>query len=209
MEKAIKAKCDDCPLINNAFVASEVNDSQVLALAEAPGYNEVQQGRPLVGVAGQDMNKIIESIGAKRKEFATFANVVSCRPTKREDGKVKNRTPTEREIACCNERLAYEIDKYNPSVIVVMGKIPYIALGGKVFSGFRMADIVGTEFLYKKYRVIITYHPAAISHSGGEATERGRLIRDTIKSAFEKVLEPKFVASQLESKFVTRQLELF
>lgn len=197
MEKATKAKCDECTLINNTFVASEVNDSRVLALAEAPGYNEVQSGKPLVGVAGQDMNMIIESIGAKREEFATFINAVSCRPTKREDGKVKNRTPTEREIACCNERLAYEIDKYNPRIIIAMGKIPYVALGGKVFSGFRMADVVGTEFQYKKYRVIITYHPAAISHSGGEATERGRFIRDTIKSAFEKAYTPKFVEIQL------------
>ena len=199
MEKAIKAKCDDCSLRNSIFVPSEVHDSRIIALAEAPGFHESQEGRPLVGVAGQDMNKILEDIGVEREKFATYINSVSCRPTRVDDGRLKNRTPTNEEIAMCNKRLEYEIDKYNPSVIVAMGKIPYIALGGVLYSGFRMADVVGTEFLYKdRYRVIVTYHPAAISHSGGLATERGRKTWGSIKSAFEKALEVKPVDRQLE-----------
>lgn len=196
--KAPHGKCDSCPLIENIFVPSEVHESKILALAEAPGFHESQEGRPLVGVAGQDVNRIIESVGAKREHFI-FVNVVSCRPTKLEDGKLKNRTPTDEEIKFCNERLIFEIEKYNPSIIIAMGKIPYVALGRPVTSNFRMSDVVGTEFLYRgKYRTIITYHPAAISHSGGVGTERGRLTRDNIKRAFALALEAKPVDRQLE-----------
>jgi len=197
--KAPLARCDVCPLKDNVFVPSEIHDSRILALAEAPGYHESKEGRPLVGVAGQDMNSIIESVGAKRDKFAIYVNAVSCRPTKIVDGRENNRTPTDEEIACCNERLAYEIEKYNPLVIISMGRIPYLALGGKTYSGFKMGDVIGKEFLYKGiYRVIVTYHPAAISHSGGIATERGRLTRDAIKRAFAKALEAKPVDRQLQ-----------
>jgi len=194
--KAPKAKCEECTLKDNVFVPSEVNNSRIVVLAEAPGFNEAKEGRPLVGAAGQDMDKIIASLGAKRKDF-TYVNSVNCRPTKTEDGKEKNRTPTEHEISCCSERLEAELDKYVPSVIITMGRVPYFALGGKVFSGFRMADVVGSEFMYKDYKVIITYHPAAISHSGGVTTERGKMIRDYIRSAFERAIKTKFVARQL------------
>jgi len=199
MPKAPYAKCDSCPLKDNIFVPSEINNSRILALAEAPGFHETQEGKPLVGVAGPAMNRIIESINTCREKFATFVNAVSCRPIKIEDGKERNRTPTDQEVACCNDRLAHEIESINPLVIVAMGKIPYMALGGTVFPNFKMSDVIGTEFLYKnKYKVIVTYHPAAITHSGGVSTERGKLIRDEIKKVFERAQTVKHIDRQLK-----------
>lgn len=190
--KSKNAKCDICPLLNNVFVPSEVHKSRIILLAEAPGYHETLEGRPLVGVAGQDMNRIIESIGQTR-EFASYLNSVSCRPTKEDS----NRTPTDEEIACCNERLIYEIEQIKPLVIVTMGRIPYKALGGVMYSTL-MSDIVGTEFMFRDYKVIATYHPAAISHAGGITSVRGKEIRDNIKEVFERALKVRPVAKQLK-----------
>lgn len=196
MEKAPKGNCDSCPLIGAILVPSELHDaSKVLFLAEAPGYHEAQEGRPLVGVAGQDFNRIIESVGAKR-ENGNYINVVTCRPTKVEGGKTYNRTPTDVEIRCCNDRLFAEVEALSPVVIVCMGKIPYIALGGD--TKVAMKDIVGTRFTWRqKYSVIVTYHPAAISHSGGVGTERGKLIRDEIEKTVKEALSIKHIDKQL------------
>jgi len=195
VEKAPKALCDVCALKNAIFVPSEINGSTIVALAEAPGYNETKEGRPLVGVAGQDLNKIIESLGKKREDI-NYVNAVNCRPTKVVDGKTYNRTPTDEEIKCCNQRLIAELEKLSPNVIVCMGKTPYVALGGdeKVV----MRDIVGSTFLWKgTFNIIVTYHPAAISHSGGIGTERGKKIRDEIEKAFKIAFATKLKPRQL------------
>jgi len=184
-------QCETCPLKDNVYVPSELHDSKIVALAEAPGYHEAQNGRPLVGVAGQDYNRIVEAIGATREKFATLVNAVSCRPTKVENGREKNRTPTDEEIACCKGRLEAELENLSPSVIVTMGRIPYLALGGKTWKGWRMLDVVGGTFLWKGIPVIVTYHPAAISHAGGLNTDRGKMTRDKIQEALAKALEYK------------------
>jgi len=195
MIKATSGKCEECPLKNNVYVPSELHDSKVLFLAEAPGYHEAQEGRPLVGVAGQDFNRIVESLGAKRED-GNYINVVTCRPTKVVDGKTYNRTPTDVEIRCCNDRLYAEVEALQPVIIVCMGKIPYVALGGD--TKVAMKDIVGTKFTWRqKYSVIVTYHPAAIAHSGGTGTERGRLIRDEIEKTVKEALSIKHIDKQL------------
>ena len=100
MMKAPFGKCDECPLKDAILVPSELHDkSKTLFLAEAPGYHEAQDGRPLVGMAGQDFNRIIESCGAKRED-GNYINAVTCRPTKVVSGKTYNRTPTDVEIRC-------------------------------------------------------------------------------------------------------------
>ena len=204
--KAPFADCNNCTLINNIFVPSEYHKSRIAILAEAPGYYESIEGKPLVGVAGQEFNRIVESIGVTRENFAILINSVSCRPTKIVNNKELNRTPTNDEIKYCNERLAHEIEQYDPLVIVAMGKIPYIALGGTIYTGFKMGDVIGKEFMFRdKWKVIVTYHPAAISHSGGVTSENGKRYRDAIKNVLEKSLEVK----PQEVLHKNKQLELF
>lgn len=188
MIKANKAKCNVCPLIKSIFVPSEIHESKIILLAEAPGYIETVKGMPLVGVAGQDLNTIIGRVGHTRK-FASYLNSVGCRPTQVKDGKLNNRTPTDEEIRCCNERLVYEIEQINPTVIVTLGKVPYVALGGKTYTGLLMADVVGTKWSFKNYPVISTYHPAAISHVGGLTSNRGGAIAKHIQHALEMALK--------------------
>jgi len=195
LQKAKYAECYNCSLISSKFVPSEINTSDILILVEAPGAVETKEGRPLVGDAGKELDKIIEECGMGREDIS-YINCVSCRPT----SLGKNRTPTEREVACCNKRMEHEISQLNPKIIIAMGKTPYMALGGKVFSGFKMGDTVGKEFNYGKYKVIVTYHPAAMLHSG-TTTERGKTIRGEIEKAIKKASETKTFDRQLEFTF--------
>ncbi len=195
MEKTPRGKCDICPLTIAKFVPSELHDSGILALAEAPGFTEVQEGRPLVGIAGQVLDKIIEDEGGAR-ELVNFMNAVTCRPTKVVDGKTYNRTPTIEEIEACSERLIAEIDNLHPTIIVSMGKTPYIALGGDL--RVAMKDVVGTVFTWRGlYDVIVTYHPAAIAHSGGVGSANGKRYRDEIAKAFRTAFNTKPQPKQL------------
>ncbi len=196
MIKAPMGKCDECPLIKAVFVPSELHDkSTVLFLAEAPGFHEAKEGRPLVGVAGQDFNDIVIECGGTRED-GNYVNAVTCRPTKVIEGKTYNRTPNDVEIKLCNDRLALEIETLQPTIIVCMGKVPYVALGGD--PKMAMKDVVGTRLLWRnRYDVLVTYHPAAIAHSGGKNTERGKEIRDEIKKVVAKALATKPSARQL------------
>lgn len=194
MIKAPHGKCDICPLKDADFVPSEVNNSELVLLAEAPAYHEVQDGRPLVGVAGQELEKIINSIGAKRKDF-NYVNSCSCRATK-EDG--NNRNPTDEEIKYCNERLIAELEVLNPRAIVTLGKIAYIALHGNVGASFRVGDVAGTEKIWRgKHKTYATYHPAAILHARRED------IREKIETSITEVLK-----KALTNRHTDEQLKL-
>jgi DNA polymerase len=164
-------------------------------LAEAPGYHEVMDGRPLVGIAGREFDSIVQEVGGKRDDL-NYLNSCSCRPTKVIDGKTYNRTPDDAEIAACNDRLINEIEIISPLVIVAMGKVAYVALTGDTKPN--MKEIVGSTFIFKnKYNVIVTYHPAAIAHSGGASTARGKQYRNEIKEAIKSALATKHTDKQL------------
>lgn len=88
--RAHGAKCDDCPLRGQAYVAPEGPDSlKVLSgafshpylavVGEAPGEQEERQGRPFVGPSGDEMNKALVGAGLRRG-FVHVTNVLLCRP---------------------------------------------------------------------------------------------------------------------------------
>lgn len=85
--------CDGCPLQrlypHNTFVAPRIGKGLRLAIAEAPGKEEAEQGEPLVGGSGKWLRGGI--IDGKRRggfygkagireEEITFANTIQCRP---------------------------------------------------------------------------------------------------------------------------------
>jgi len=202
--KAPLARCDICSLTKSKFVPSELHDSKVCLLGEAPGYNETlpqlnyPNGRPFAGVAGDELNKILNELGKNRDEV-NILNAVSCRPFLVVDGKVRNRTPTIEEINCCNDRLIAELKLISPTVIVTMGRTAYLAMGGDAKA--LMRDVVGTHFIWKDmFEVYITYHPAAIIHGGGVNATVGRTVRDKIKEQID-------LAFQVQQE--NRQLRMF
>jgi len=188
-----------CPLIDGVYVPSEIHEkSKILYLAEAPGFYEAKEGRPLIGIAGRDFDNIVKECGGSRED-GNYLNSVACRPTKQVDGKTYNRTPTNDEILMCNKRLIQEIETIQPNIIICMGKSPYVALGGNTNNS--MKSVVGSTFTFlDKYDVVVTYHPAAIAHSGGMNTEEGKRKRNEIIKAVK-------MAMNIEPK--PKQLEMF
>lgn len=72
-------------------------NARLAVVGEAPGKQEVEEGRPFVGNAGKLLDKLPEVAGIDRpKVYVT--NVVKVRPTRQSGERVTNRPPRAGEI---------------------------------------------------------------------------------------------------------------
>lgn len=142
-------------------------------LGEAPGYFEDKQGRPFVGLAGQLLDKLIESIGFTRKDVY-ISNVVRFRPP-------ANRDPEPEELAAFAPYVDQEIKIIDPKVIVTLGRFSM----NKFLPDSRISLVHGKKFVIvwqgRKVKVLPMYHPAAALRNGA--------IMTVLKSDFAKVKE--------------------
>lgn len=100
------AQCDVCPLRGQRPVPMDgPPDADFVIVAEAPGYNEVEQGRPLVGASGRMLNEALARGGLPR-HACRATNVLLCRPPGEgdldaflKDIKAQNRTRTRARTA--------------------------------------------------------------------------------------------------------------
>lgn len=140
------ADCDRCYLRVHRVgdpVRAEINEgSYGLVLAEAPGEDEVEIGRPLVGKSGQELDRSLSSQGVRRSDFS-YTNVLSCRPKgndldlllhqfKKENkarlAAGKDLLPTPQ--SCCRPRLLKELRQFDN--VIALGKVGASAILGDV-----------------------------------------------------------------------------
>lgn len=127
--------------------------SSVVFVGEAPGKQEVMDGRPFVGKAGILLDIVLRNLKIERKK-CFITNACLCRPP-------KNRTPTWEEMECCRPRLVKEIKKIAPKVIVAMGGSAIQAIFND--PGTTVHTKRGPGRWSKEFAcwIIPTYHPAA------------------------------------------------
>ena len=86
---------------------------KLMMIGEGPGEHEDREGRPFVGPAGNELDKMLKDSGIKRSDMF-ITNVVKCRPP-------KNRNPTPEETAACRPWLEEQIAALKPDLIITMG----------------------------------------------------------------------------------------
>jgi uracil-DNA glycosylase family 4 len=124
-------------------------------VGEAPGADEVQQGEPFVGKAGQLLTKIIQAMGCTR-ETVYIANILKCRPDT--PGQLSgNRKPMPEEMNTCLPYLLEQIDIIRPRVIVALGATAVEGLFGKTLG---ISKQRGNWMRFRETPVMPTYHPA-------------------------------------------------
>jgi len=162
--------CEKCPLRDCPPVLGYGRKGGIVALGEAPGRNEVLQGKPFVGESGKLLRDTLKAVGIDPNEVY-YTNACLCRPP-------DNATPTPKAVLACNGRLINELMDVNPRKILMLGGTALQAMisPGKIakisenqgmgqWIEFGMQTVLGEEDLvevpYKAFGVA-TYHPSAV-----------------------------------------------
>lgn len=139
----------------------------ILFIGEAPGKNEVEQGKPFVGMAGKTFENYLNSIGLKRNNVR-ITNTCFLRPIKINEGKngrrtISNRPPKISEIELFKNILNEEIKLVNPKIIVTLGNTPL-----KRFTKFNsIGECHGKVYFNEDLgrNIFPMYHPSALTYN--------------------------------------------
>ena len=139
--------------------------TKIMLIGEAPGKEEIRQGRPFVGPAGKLLNSILKKSKLKREKLY-ITNLIK----KKLPG---NRKPTKSEIKKYLPILKKEIKKANQKIIVLLGDSVT-----KAFFNKPLKSIRGKIIKLQNTSYLATYHPSAA---------RFPKIRKIIEKDFKKI----------------------
>jgi uracil-DNA glycosylase family 4 len=181
------ARCDECYLRKTRAggpVGPELKPgARALFVGEAPGGDEVEEGRPFVGESGRLLEKAMTSVGISRSEIS-LTNALCCRPPKNDldtllhkwERENKNRQkqgepPLPHPVECCRPRLLKEMQRH-PN-IVTLGKIgtlavtrrrlPILEVRGGPIQGHIDENGSFIDSPDGRYKVLPTVHPAFVA----------------------------------------------
>lgn len=152
------ALCEECSLKDETYVPTDgPANAKIAVVAEAPGFEEERQEKPLVGPSGQVINAVLKEHGLLRKNLLV-TNSVSCRPP-------ENRDPSKLELACCRPRLLDDLK--NAETIITLGnfglKAVYPTKEG--IMKVRVGPPRAIELEGRTVNLIATVHPAYVLRS--------------------------------------------
>jgi DNA polymerase len=124
--------------------------ADLLICGEGPGAQEDRQGVPLVGPAGQMLDKMLEHVLELSREQVYIVNVVKCMPP-------GNRPPLPEEIAACRPFLEAQIQAVRPKVILSLG---HSATQTLLRTGRGIKSLRGTWQSLGEVPVMPTFDPA-------------------------------------------------
>jgi uracil-DNA glycosylase family 4 len=126
-------ECRDCPLgysRTNAVPGEGPADARVMLIAEGPGKNEDEQGKPFMGKAGDFLEDLLAMAGLSRDEVF-ITNMIKCQAP-------GNRDPQPAEIQACDKHLERQLEIINPELVVTLGRFSMVRfLPGETISKAR------------------------------------------------------------------------
>lgn len=170
------AHCIGCPYKADSphCIGSIGNpESPIVIVGEAPGGEEINNGRPFIGPSGKLLYRALARAGITNPEEDCFiTNALSCRPP-------INVPPSFEAIQSCRDRLMSEISLHPRSMVLTLGNSALRAVcnGGN----FKISQERGhpNSSSPGDYIVFPTWHPAAVLRNG----DRWPQMRDDIRNA--------------------------
>lgn len=161
----------DSLLIDKSLVHDREFDfsgSPIMFIGEAPGETEVREGRPFCGVAGKNLDKLIEASGLRRKKIL-ITNAFAFRTFEPSKNGFKNRTPNTDELKLGASMLIQEIKIVKPKAIILLGgsaekafmKIEDRALK-EAFKAIQKHEIKTITYANKELLIAKTHHPSPL-----------------------------------------------
>lgn len=198
--KEAGCKCASCPFYrpdNFRPVLGTVPTSKVLGVlvGESPGYDEVSEGEPFVGVTGERLDDALTDVSLPRQRLA-IVNVMACQPlpgaTDREKAKA---------MKCCRPLFRRQVGPLlkAKAPVLAMGKMAVVRVSK--FLGHPEATLSGRGFIRDNH-FIATWHPTyAFFHNPWEAgvftidlDRFARMIRGQLRPGPELLLTDPSVA---------------
>ncbi|HEX5324696.1 MAG TPA: uracil-DNA glycosylase [Capsulimonadaceae bacterium] len=190
-EKA--ANCTACDLhLHRTKVVFGIGNpaSPLMLVGEGPGATEDTMGEPFVGRAGKLLDECLQAAGMKR-EHVYITNVVKCRASLEEGGRIKNRPPTPFEVGTCVPLwLEKQIEVIQPFVILCLGAPSANAI---IHKNFKITQDRGKWFESRFVRyAMAALHPAFILRQEGDPFKSARQsLVDDLTAAKEKAIAAK------------------
>lgn len=157
-------------------------NADVVLIGEAPGRDEVEQGRPFVGKAGHILDDFLEKTAINREELF-ITNTIKYRLARVRKGYegvdnasipnslLSNRPAGSDEIKTGAKLLRDEISVIKPRVVVTMGNVPLKAmLIGTDVAG-TIGDLHGRPINANGCILFPIYHPASLIYNRALAGE--------------------------------------
>lgn len=139
--------------------------AKIALIGEAPGKNEVIEGKPFVGKAGKNLDEFLNILNIK-KENIYITNIVKIRPTKINSltGREINRPPTKDEVSLFTELIKEELKIIKPELVVTLGNVALkcITDDNSLSIGVMHGKIKKVKFGEENYDIFPLYHPASI-----------------------------------------------
>lgn len=190
--KVVGRGCEHCPLnkakgIRKIKGLVRIKGRKIFIWTQAPGGRENEEGRELVGPAGQLLWEELDGVGITR-DMCDVQNVVRCRPTQVDEdtGRVIDRTPTKEEAKCCSI--------YTEEALAINNSKAVIHL---VFGQFAAQQLLGREhkkdtpiFWSQKLqaKVVVLDHPSYFLR--GAPKERLVIWRSRMKTVSTMISTP-------------------
>lgn len=169
----LKEKCRECPvgLAYNRVVLSDgckINPI-ILVIGEAPGNDEIINGKPFVGKAGKLLRSTLNKFGYN-KGNSLITNTIPCRPE-------NNKFPQDTSIVttCINKWLLKEIEITKPKFMLLIGATPTRFILSKI----GITQLRGKWFEYNGIPCMPTYHPSYVLRK--QYMDEGDDIREAFK----------------------------
>ncbi len=162
---SVCTRCDLALTRTNTVFGTGDPHSPLMLVGEGPGENEDATGLPFVGRAGKLLDDILAAVDLTRQDVY-ITNVVKCRASVAEGGRMKNRQPKTGEINACNPYLQGQLEAIKPEIILCLGAPAARTLIDK---NFKITKDRGKWYdLEGGVKAMATFHPAYILRQSGE-----------------------------------------
>ncbi len=184
--------CEGCPLRGTLEEGRTVGMEyvgdppyEVIFIGEAPGNEELVQGRPFVGPAGKLLRKVISESGLEGGYI--IGNAVLCAP--HPDG-APVQTPTPEVAKRCVRHVLLNLKSENPpKKVILLGRTAIEAVMSHLDPDFRPLDRVSqyirkySDFVHGRSHIYPANHPSFVIRRGGESSDAYSDFRSQILSA--------------------------
>ena len=146
--------CTDCPLHatrTNCVFGKGNPAADLMFIGEAPGEQEDLTGEPVVGLAGQLLDRFLYAVDIRREDVY-IANILKCRPP-------NNRDPLPAEEDACIKYLREQVRILQPKIIVCLGRISAMKL---IRPDYKITKEHGQWVERGSFFMTAVYHPAAL-----------------------------------------------